>query len=84
MISSVDNAIGTRKAVLEIFDVGMEAAGSYSCLVSNGVGQDLSKIITIKVLGKCFIRENSATLSPSKSLVLHRWPNSGNYGYLYG
>ena len=55
VISSVDNAIGSRKAILEIFNVGLETEGNYSCFASNGVGQDSNKIIAIKVLGKYFI-----------------------------
>ena len=62
VISSVGSAVGSRKAILEIFDVGLETEGNYSCFASNGVGQDLTKIITIKVLGKGFICENSVKI----------------------
>ena len=55
VIPSVDSAIGSGKAILEIFDVALETAGRYSCLASNGVGQDLNTIISITVLGECFM-----------------------------
>lgn len=37
---------------LEIKDVSKEHEGIYQCIISNGVGSDLKKDISIKVIGK--------------------------------
>lgn len=59
-------------SVVAISNVGKHHQGRYSCLVSNGIGEDLSKTIHLRIKREDVTRASFAVFSPKLCHITHR------------